>query len=381
MDDRGTPLNKGPIICNRDVDLYRFFRNVEKLGGFNSVTNKNRWRAVTVRLGFTKNSATTLNLVKQAYSRFLLPFEEFNRKLGCTMIAHPRSVKKNRGRALIRDKDRSTPVHVIASPRPETKMEDSDTTSEKEKKDDERKQRPKKEIKKEKVTDSSSSDDEIPVKKVEPKKKETKVIAKKLKVTGEKVKALVEKFEEKNDDDKVQQTRSKAVRKDSTASSPERKFKPLESKTGNVKPQRISRPINQEEKKVIKKKKEEGKLSDSSSSDPPVPKVKETKVNIGDKLKVYYGPNLDSKVTYEAKVLESETDDTGIIYLVHYTGWNNRYDEWIKPHRIAENLSLTSKNKRPTKTGKHPTPSTSAGKRGRGKINSILILFFKLELA
>jgi hypothetical protein len=26
MDDRGTPINKGPIIGNKDVDLYKLFK-------------------------------------------------------------------------------------------------------------------------------------------------------------------------------------------------------------------------------------------------------------------------------------------------------------------------------------------------------------------
>jgi Ras-related protein Rab-1A len=29
------------------------------------------------------------------------------------------------------------------------------------------------------------------------------------------------------------------------------------------------------------------------------------------------------------------------MFLVHYTGWNTRYDEWIPRTRIAENLSWT----------------------------------------
>lgn len=65
-------------------------------------------------------------------------------------------------------------------------------------------------------------------------------------------------------------------------------------------------------------------------------------VGIGDKLKVYYGPTHESKVTYEAKVLEIDNE----MYLVHYTGWNTRYDEWISPVRIAENLSAATKAKK-----------------------------------
>jgi Ras-related protein Rab-1A len=29
------------------------------------------------------------------------------------------------------------------------------------------------------------------------------------------------------------------------------------------------------------------------------------------------------------------------MFLVHYTGWNTRYDEWIPRTRIEENLSWT----------------------------------------
>ena len=34
------------------------------------------------------------------------------------------------------------------------------------------------------------------------------------------------------------------------------------------------------------------------------------------------------------------------MYLVHYTGWNTRYDEWVKRVRIAENLTWTPTRKR-----------------------------------
>lgn len=61
--------------------------------------------------------------------------------------------------------------------------------------------------------------------------------------------------------------------------------------------------------------------------------------SVGDKLKVYYH---ESKVTYEAKVIEIESG----MYLVHYTGWNTRYDEWVNIDRIAENLSAGTKAKR-----------------------------------
>lgn len=85
-------------------------------------------------------------------------------------------------------------------------------------------------------------------------------------------------------------------------------------------------------------------------------------VCVGDKLKVYYGPTHESKVTYEAKVLEVEGEGQDESYLVHYTGWNNRYDEWIKRSRIADNLSWSpARGKR-----RHQTQLTGV-KRSSGK--------------
>lgn len=49
-----------------------------------------------------------------------------------------------------------------------------------------------------------------------------------------------------------------------------------------------------------------------------------------------YGRGRQLKV-YEAKVLKIETDTDGKMkYFVHYSGWNSRYDEWIRKNRIVE---------------------------------------------
>lgn len=66
MDDRGTPINKAPAVNNRDLDLYRLFNAVHKLGGFNRVTNQTAWKSVARKLMLAPSSA---NLVKQAYKK------------------------------------------------------------------------------------------------------------------------------------------------------------------------------------------------------------------------------------------------------------------------------------------------------------------------
>ncbi|XP_075223778.1 AT-rich interaction domain hat-trick isoform X3 [Lycorma delicatula] len=108
MDDRGTPINKGPTIATKDVDLYKLFKVVHKLGGYNRVTNHNQWKTISHKLGFGQTAAT-VNLVKHAYKKFLHSFEDFYRKLGCTMVNHPRNnrARHRSNRSLIRDRDRA----------------------------------------------------------------------------------------------------------------------------------------------------------------------------------------------------------------------------------------------------------------------------------
>lgn len=112
MDDRGTPLNKVPSIQNKDVDLYRLFRAVQKRGGYNRVTSQNQWKSIAIRLGFTPVTVSITNLVKQAFKKFLQPYGEFHRKLGCSMLMSPRNSNRSKGRSLVR-------ANSVASPKPQ----------------------------------------------------------------------------------------------------------------------------------------------------------------------------------------------------------------------------------------------------------------------
>ncbi|XP_017784229.1 PREDICTED: AT-rich interactive domain-containing protein 4B [Nicrophorus vespilloides] len=400
MDDSGTPLNKTPTIGNKDVDLYKLFRLVEKFGGYNRVTNQNKWKTITARLKFNQNQAN-YNHVKQVYKKWLLSYESFYRTLGCTMLNPTRNAKKNRGRPLIRDKDRMTPVQ---SPRPE-KEDDTEQKKEEEektktKKADSKKVEEEKKRKEAQVESSDNSSDatdqsEAPStskdinksKRNEPKPKEKKVKP----TPGEKVKSLVEKFEDHSkkhaDDDKIQQTRSKSqVPRSKEVTSPERKIR--DTKTPNREPpQKPSKSMSKkpgeddkDKKRGRKRNNTDDKTSNSDSSvnelssvPPPTstspPSSSASSVCIGDKLKVYYGPTHESKVTYEAKVLKIEKDHNGqYVYLVHYTGWNTRYDERITFSRIAENLSATTKAKRLKQSSSAGSKSANKtpAKRGRG---------------
>lgn len=372
MDDAGTPLNKTPTIAGRDIDLHRLFRIVDKMGGYNRVTNQNKWKSVAgkIKIPISQNAS---NQIKSVYKKCLLSYEGFFRTLGVTMSNPIKPNKKDKGRSLIRDKDR-TPM---SSPRPER---DDDIQE----KPIERKSTPvpeKPDLKTKKKLETSKEVKEV--KKPEtsldtpgtsslnrPKRYDTpKPVAKDVKkqsikpTPGEKVKVLVEKFEDvtkKDKDEKVQFTRSKSLTsvkpaKDMVTTRQSKEAPTALAKTQVLKPAKKPNPLKEDEDKKSKAKK---KL-ESSDNEPP------NTANIGDKLIVYYGPTNESKVTYEAKVvdIDRESPHTGTIYLVHYTGWNTRYDEWIPANRIAENLTSGSKSR---KAGKIPAPvnvkqSTSSG--------------------
>ncbi|XP_032664567.1 AT-rich interactive domain-containing protein 4A isoform X2 [Odontomachus brunneus] len=417
MDDRGTPINNCPMIGSEDIDLYRLFRAVYKLGGYNRVTNQNQWKIITRRLSFAmQNSPSTHNLVKQAYKKFLHSFEDFYRKLGCTMVNHPRgSTRKQRpGRSLIRDKDRNTPIPPQVPAVKNDKEEDEKKAAEEEKK--EKKEVKKDQAKEEEVvkikkkeepesnasgqesdvnieaeTESSSSTGEKSQKsaasisstlssgtnasssRAKPKsKEETKKKAVEKKKTENKKQ---EKKDEKPKEEEATKTRSKAkddtVKNKGTTESRETRTPSKEAERKTLSKQR--RLTDEELKKRGRKRKEyeTEKLRADEQLTETAPSYKGP-VDVHDRLKVYYGPTHESKVTYEAKVLEIEKDGAELMYLVHYTGWNTRYDEWIKPSRIAQNYTHAQGRVKRTKTPRPQTPSTNLpnNKSAKGACNS-----------
>lgn len=113
MDDRGTPINICPSVCSKDLDLYKLFKLVRNMNGYNRVNNNNQWKTVSTKLGFG-NSPGVVTQVKHAYKKFLHSFEDFNRKLGCTMVNHPRGGRSRSkgGRSLLREVDRAAAAKV-----------------------------------------------------------------------------------------------------------------------------------------------------------------------------------------------------------------------------------------------------------------------------
>uniref|UniRef100_A0A1I8PW71 ARID domain-containing protein n=1 Tax=Stomoxys calcitrans TaxID=35570 RepID=A0A1I8PW71_STOCA len=413
MDDRGTPLNKVPSIQNKDVDLYRLFRAVQKRGGYNRVTSQNQWKSIALRLGFAPVTVSITNLVKQAFKKFLQPYGEFNRKLGCSMLMSPRNSNRSKGRSLVR-------ANSVASPKPQDTIrestiaisklattstssaslgaastsaaalstsntnisitEESENTSESSSQDNTNKTKRKSSL-------GGSSISAAP---------STSNASGSAALGGNKVRGLVEKYEEKHAKDEcdVPLSKMKAAsnlnkekdelkekEKEKEREREREKEKEKEKEKEREKDKEKEREREKEKEKEKDKDKDSGSSKDSSGhatrdSSPSGSNVSSKKdksqrkqsaqsddkrskrrkdetvvekidtgdfvVETGDKLKVYYH---EKKVTYEAKVIEITLQRGTPMYLVHYTGWNNRYDECVPRERIAENLTKGSKFK------------------------------------
>lgn len=383
MDDRGTPLNKGPSIVNKDVDLYRLFRAVQKLNGYNKVTGQSQWKQIATRLGYSPVTQSIQNLVKQAYKKFLLPFEEFDRKLGCTMVAHPRA-NRIKGRSLVR-------ANSVASPKPDKdnrsggicNPDESETTSESGP-DNPRAKRKlstssgggggvaghgsrdtvggkvKAMVMKyeDKVKDESPDDEILVVKNVEPSTKKVREI----KEEKKDIKPFTKEIKVEKACEPSSSKFSPKINKDesSTSHAPTASTQPPNSGLAHRKEKLTKRPpppppchTSEERKLQIKKRRPEVDSDKVLSSSDKDKEQNDFPIEVGDKLKVFYH---EQKVTYEAKVIEISMQQGTAHFLVHYTGWNTRYDEWVPKERIAENLTNNKTNKR-AKTGGAPSIS------------------------
>ncbi|XP_039594781.1 AT-rich interactive domain-containing protein 4B isoform X2 [Polypterus senegalus] len=82
MEDRGTPINKRPVLGYRNLNLFKLYRLVHNLGGFDNIDSGSVWKQVYQDLGIpVLNSAAGYN-VKCAYRKYLYGFEEYCKSTG-----------------------------------------------------------------------------------------------------------------------------------------------------------------------------------------------------------------------------------------------------------------------------------------------------------
>ncbi|XP_026819306.1 AT-rich interactive domain-containing protein 4B-like [Rhopalosiphum maidis] len=338
MDDRGTPLNQAPMIDEKDVDLYKLFKVVNNCGGYNKVDKDNQWLFVSIKAGYERQSSLS---VKNFYQKFLHGFENFYRKLGCTMLSHPRKVRSRSSfsRSIIRDIDKTLHKKSVKIESNNKKVKDFT--------------RAKKVAKAIKVIKNNTScnnkqlvkcDSNIvklknPIKNVKTKNELENILRKEIDtdtledhiIEDTKVKSeLLGTRKRKADEVQIKTFLSimPAFKKSKRGVSYYQQDVSNTGKSDDV-------PKTTEKKKNVRKKKSDKVKTSNNNATVFNIKVetfnKNTLVVVGDHLLVYYNQNQ----LYEAKVLKMRNIDGVMKYYIHYTGWNLRYDEWIDILRIG----------------------------------------------
>ncbi|VDN05444.1 unnamed protein product [Thelazia callipaeda] len=81
-EERGTPINRAPILGGKDIDMFRLYNVVQRFGGKKRVTENNQWKLVLRKMHLEGCPGATSVTVKNAYSRYLDHFNSFFRNLG-----------------------------------------------------------------------------------------------------------------------------------------------------------------------------------------------------------------------------------------------------------------------------------------------------------
>uniref|UniRef100_A0A8C0FR55 AT-rich interaction domain 4A n=1 Tax=Bubo bubo TaxID=30461 RepID=A0A8C0FR55_BUBBB len=280
MEDRGTPINKPPVLGYKDLNLFKLFRLVYQQGGCDNIESGAVWKQIYMDLGIPiLNSAASYN-VKTAYRKYLYGFEEYCRSADIQF----RTIHHNEPKVVEDIQKHVEPMEE--SVKEEQKM-------------------PPTEVKKEAEENYSSSESE---------KEE------------------------------------------------------IELRSPRVSVDFLNTLYCREE---IENKGESEGEEDEEDAEPCL---------TGTKVKVKYGRGKTQKI-YEASIKSTEIDDGEVLYLVHYYGWNVRYDEWVKADRIIwpvdkggpkRKQKKKTKNKEDSEKDEKKDEEKQKSKRGRPPLKSTL---------
>ncbi|XP_051285090.1 AT-rich interactive domain-containing protein 4B isoform X1 [Dicentrarchus labrax] len=275
MEDRGTPINKRPVLGYRNLNLFKLYRLVHKLGGFDNIESGSIWKQVYQDLGIpVLNSAAGYN-VKCAYRKYLYGFEEY-----CTSTAITFRMD----------------LPLKQAPKGEVKSEGEAGGT---------------------TATSSTSEEQ------------------KVQMDAEPCNVQPVACKDEKPDltrNKMEPEPSKTEGKDSGNDDDDEDDGPLKgdadegSSTARLGSEDVKQECDEEQESKDNSgddSSQEGEEGEEFECYPP-----------GMKVQVRYGRGRNLK-TYEATVKEADVEGGEVLYLVHYCGWNVRYDEWIKADKIV----------------------------------------------
>ncbi|XP_004699042.1 AT-rich interactive domain-containing protein 4A [Echinops telfairi] len=353
MEDRGTPINKPPVLGYKDLNLFKLFRLVYHQGGCDNIDSGAVWKQIYMDLGIPiLNSAASYN-VKTAYRKYLYGFEEYCRSANIqfrTIHHHEPKVKEEKkdleeSMEEVLKEDQEMPLVEVKS-EPE---ENIDSNSESEREEIELKSpRGRRRIVRDANCITKESEEEKPEDKLQDNDTESKDVDDDYETA------------EKNENELLLGRRNAP--------------KPKEKK---VKRQEDSDKDSEEEEE---KSQERGETESKCDSEGEEDEEGSEPCLTGTKVKVKYGRGKTQKI-YEASIKSTEIDDGEVLYLVHYYGWNVRYDEWVKADRIIWPLDKGGPKKKQKKKAKNKEDlekdekreeERQKSKRGRPPLKSTL---------
>ncbi|XP_074146333.1 AT-rich interactive domain-containing protein 4A isoform X3 [Sminthopsis crassicaudata] len=353
MEDRGTPINKPPVLGYKDLNLFKLFRLVYHQGGCDNIDSGAVWKQIYMDLGIPiLNSAASYN-VKTAYRKYLYGFEEYCRSANIQF----RTIHHNEPKVIeeIKKLEESMEETVKVEqemPLVEVKSEPEeniDSNSESEKEEIELKSpRGRRRIARDLIPAKKENEEEKTEDKLRDNNKENKDI--------EEESDIVEKKENEA-----------LLGKKNTPKPKEKKIRKQEES---------DKESDEEEEK--KREREEIENKEESEGEEDEEDIEPCLT--GTKVKVKYGRGKTQKI-YEASIKSTEIDDGEVLYLVHYYGWNVRYDEWVKADRIIWPLDKggpkrkqkkKTKNKEDSEKDEKKDEERQKSKRGRPPLKSTL---------
>ncbi|XP_042309519.1 AT-rich interactive domain-containing protein 4A isoform X2 [Sceloporus undulatus] len=351
MEDRGTPINKPPVLGYKDLNLFKLFRLVYQQGGCDNIDSGAVWKQIYMDLGIPiLNSAASYN-VKTAYRKYLYGFEEYCRSANIQF----RTIHHNEPKIIpIMQKQEEPMEENIKEEREMSPIEVQNEAEENE-------------------CGSESEKEEIEQRSPRGRRRIARDVAV-AKKEGEDDK-MQDKLKDSNKENKeVEEMSSNAEKRENEMVLGSRKTTPKQ-KEKKAKQEEESDRESDEEEERREELENRGESEGEEGEEDAEPCL------TGTKVKVKYGRGKTQKI-YEASIKSTENDDGEVLYLVHYYGWNVRYDEWVKADRIiwpAEKGGPKKKQKKKAKSkedgekDEKKEEEKQKAKRGRPPLKSTLL--------
>ncbi|KAK2538969.1 Arid4a [Columba guinea] len=352
MEDRGTPINKPPVLGYKDLNLFKLFRLVFQQGGCDNIESGAVWKQIYMDLGIPiLNSAASYN-VKTAYRKYLYGFEEYCRSANIQF----RTIHHNEPKVVEDVQKHMEPMEE--SVKEEQKMPPTEVKKEAE----------------ENYSSSESEKEEIELRSPRGRRRLARDTTP-AKKDGDEDKTQ-DKLKDSNKENKeIEETPENTEKKENETplgkkSTPKQKEKKLKKQEDSDKESDEEEERHREREEMENKGESEGE-EDEEDAEPCL---------TGTKVKVKYGRGKTQKI-YEASIKSTEIDDGEVLYLVHYYGWNVRYDEWVKADRIIwpvdkggpkRKQKKKTKNKDDSEKDEKKDEEKQKSKRGRPPLKSTL---------